>query len=79
VNLAARLCAQAGAGQVLLDQATHLATHASVPSSFVGTYDLKGFSPATRVFGLDGEPTSSEVSPLRHLRVAGDDAEVPAP
>ena len=70
VNLAARICDKAKAGEVLLDQATHAATHDTVPSTFVGSFDLKGFPAETKVFGLDAGEPDAELQPVRRLRVA---------
>lgn len=52
VNLAARLCGRAGAGQVLLDHPTFAETSARFPSESVADLDLKGFGAATRVYVL---------------------------
>ena len=43
VNLAARLCASAGSGQILIDRATHAATIDSTPSAPHAEMDFKGF------------------------------------
>jgi class 3 adenylate cyclase len=52
VNLAARLCARAEAGQVLLDHATYAATSRRFASTHVADLDLKGFDVATRAYAL---------------------------
>jgi class 3 adenylate cyclase len=52
VNLAARLCGQATAAQVLLDHATHAATADSVPSEHYADLDLKGYGKAARAYSL---------------------------
>jgi class 3 adenylate cyclase len=52
VNLAARLCANASAAQVLLDHATYAATSAHTGSSLVADLELKGFGSATRAYAL---------------------------
>ena len=52
VNLAARLCGQASAGQVLLDHATHAATREEFASAHHADLDLKGYGQATRAYAL---------------------------
>jgi len=55
-NLAARLCAEAVAGQILISQRVHSATEDMVTADAVGDLTLRGFSrpmPAFNVIGLD--------------------------
>ena len=55
-NLAARLCAEAAAGQILVSQRVHSATEDMVTADAVGDLTLRGFSrptPAFSVIGLD--------------------------
>ena len=55
-NLAARLCAEAGPGQILISQRVHSATEDMVTADAVGDLTLRGFSrpmPAFNVIGLD--------------------------
>jgi class 3 adenylate cyclase len=55
-NLAARLCAEAAAGQILISQRVHSATEDMVTADAVGELTLRGFSrpmPAFNVIGLD--------------------------
>lgn len=52
VNLAARLCSQARAGQVLLDQAIHEATAPQAPSGHYADMELKGYSTKVPVYQL---------------------------
>ena len=55
-NLAARLCAEAVAGQILISQRVHSATEDMVTADAVGELTLRGFSrpmPAFNVIGLD--------------------------
>jgi class 3 adenylate cyclase len=52
VNLAARLCAKAGAGQALLDHATFAATSEQFPSTPVADLELKGYVGETRAYAL---------------------------
>ncbi len=52
VNLAARLCSQASAAQVLLDHATHAATSHRVASQHYADVDLKGYGKAARSYAL---------------------------
>jgi class 3 adenylate cyclase len=54
VNLAARLCATAGPGQVLLDHATHAETSDRVASRRVDDLALKGYTGAVRAYALEG-------------------------
>lgn len=53
VNLAARLCAAAGPGQVLLDHATYAETSNRFPSRRVDDLELKGYSGPVRAYALD--------------------------
>jgi class 3 adenylate cyclase len=52
VNLAARLCGQASAAQILLDHATHAATSDRLASEHHADLDLKGYGKATRSYAL---------------------------
>ena len=55
-NLAARLCAEAMAGQILISQRVHSATEDMVTADAIGDLTLRGFSrpmPAFNVIGLD--------------------------
>lgn len=52
VNLASRLCAQAGEAQVLLDHATHAATTERFESTHFADLELKGYGAATRAYAL---------------------------
>jgi class 3 adenylate cyclase/CheY-like chemotaxis protein len=61
-NLAARLCAEAGAGQILISQRVYAAAEELVTAESVGEIDLRGFSRPTRVYnvrGLDAARTSA--------------------
>jgi class 3 adenylate cyclase len=51
-NLAARLCAEAGAGQVLVSQRVYSAVEDVAVGEPVGPLELRGFSRAIRVFGV---------------------------
>lgn len=53
VNLAARLCGKAAAGQVLLDHATYVATSERFSSTRVADLDLKGYAGTTPAYALD--------------------------
>ncbi|HSV39626.1 MAG TPA: adenylate/guanylate cyclase domain-containing protein [Nocardioidaceae bacterium] len=52
VNLAARLCAKAGSGQVLMDHPTYAETSAAFASEHFADLDLKGYSAVTRAYAL---------------------------
>jgi class 3 adenylate cyclase len=52
VNLAARLCGQAAAGQILLDQPTHAATSDRLPSSHFADLNLKGYTALVPTYAL---------------------------
>jgi class 3 adenylate cyclase len=52
VNLAARLCGQASAAQILLDHATHAATSDRLASEHHADLDLKGYGQATKSYAL---------------------------
>jgi class 3 adenylate cyclase len=61
-NLAARLCAEAGPGQILISQRVYAAAEDLVTAEPVGEMDLRGFSRPTRVYnvrGLDAARTSA--------------------
>jgi len=51
-NLAARLCAEAGAGQVLVSQRVFSAVDDVAVGESVGPLDLRGFSRSIRAFGV---------------------------
>ena len=53
-NLAARLCAAAAAGQILVAQRVFTATEAVATGEPVGDLDLKGFSRPIRTFAVTG-------------------------
>ena len=52
VNLAARLCAKAAPGQVLLDRATYAETSARFPSEHLADLDLKGYGGTIKAYSL---------------------------
>jgi class 3 adenylate cyclase len=52
VNLAARLCAKAGSGQVLLDHSTYAATSERFASEHFADLDLKGYGAPTKAYAL---------------------------
>jgi class 3 adenylate cyclase len=52
VNLAARLCAKAGPGQVLIDHPTYAATSERFASEHFGDLELKGYGAATKAYAL---------------------------
>jgi class 3 adenylate cyclase len=52
VNLAARLCAKASDGQVLVDHAMYLEIEDHVSAVAVDGYELKGFEAETRVYSV---------------------------
>jgi class 3 adenylate cyclase/CheY-like chemotaxis protein len=61
-NLAARLCAEAGPGQILISQRVYAAAEDLVTAQPIGEIDLRGFSRPTRVYnvlGLDAARTSA--------------------
>jgi adenylate cyclase len=53
-NLAARLCAAAGPGQILVAQRVFFAAESFVLGEAVGELDLHGFSRAVRAFDVTG-------------------------
>jgi class 3 adenylate cyclase/CheY-like chemotaxis protein len=53
-NLAARLCAEAVAGQILISQRVHSATEDMVTADAVGDLTLRGFSRPTTAFNVIG-------------------------
>ncbi len=53
-NLAARLCAEAGAGQILVSQRVHAATAEIAPAQAVGELQLRGFSRPARAYNVFG-------------------------
>jgi len=52
VNLAARLCAKAGSGQVLMDHPTYAETSERFASAHFADLDLKGYGAATKAYAL---------------------------
>jgi class 3 adenylate cyclase len=60
-NLAARLCAAAEPGQILVAQRVHAAVEAAVVATPVGDLDLKGFARPTRAFDVRGLDAATEV------------------
>lgn len=52
VNLAARLCARASHGQVLIDHATQLECELNIPATAVDGVSLKGFGADIKVFSI---------------------------
>jgi len=53
-NLAARLCAEAAAGQVLIDRKTMARVEELVDASLVGPFHLKGFERPVQAFAVSG-------------------------
>jgi class 3 adenylate cyclase len=53
-NLAARLCAEAAAGQILISQRVHAATEGMVTADWVGELALRGFSRPTSTYNVVG-------------------------
>ena len=53
-NLAARLCAAAAAGQILVAQRALTAVEEHIAASPVGELDVRGFSRAVRAYAVDG-------------------------
>lgn len=60
VNLAARLCAQAAAGEILISQATHAAVEPTVTTAPAGAIELKGLG-AVDVWRVTGGAGASPV------------------
>jgi adenylate cyclase len=56
-NLAARLCAEARPGQILISHRVHVSTEDVVTAEPVGTFELKGFLRPARVYDVVG-PTA---------------------
>ena len=52
VNLAARLCDEAGDGQILISQRAHTAIDGTVPTEPVGELVLKGFHEPVSAFAV---------------------------
>jgi adenylate cyclase len=52
VNLAARLCSQAEAGEILVDQKVYAAVEAEVDAEPAGELTLKGLSRAIKAFNI---------------------------
>ncbi|WP_374974678.1 response regulator [Microbacterium trichothecenolyticum] len=53
-NLAARLCAAAAAGQILVAQRAFTAVEEHIAANPVGEIDVRGFSRAVRAYAVDG-------------------------
>ena len=53
-NLAARLCAAAAAGQILVAQRAFTAVEEHIAANPVGELDVRGFSRAVRAYAVDG-------------------------
>lgn len=60
VNLAARLCSLAGAGDVLVSDATYRAVRDSARATSLGTKPLKGFSNPIQVWRIDALSSSEQ-------------------
>ena len=65
VNLAARLCAEAAGGQILVSQAVYATTEGRVDAVPVADLALKGFSRPVRAFEVQGLSSPYEPAPLR--------------
>jgi adenylate cyclase len=62
-NLAARLCAEAGPGQILVAQRVFSAAEGVASGNPVGELELRGFSRPIRAFEVTGiDETKAEVS-----------------
>ncbi len=59
-NLAARLCAEAGAGQILVSQRVMSAAEEIVSGDHVGALTLKGFSRPISIYAVNGYLTANE-------------------
>ena len=66
VNLASRLCAEAGSGEILIDQRTYAATRARVGDADVRKLQLKGYSEVVTARVVNGlhEPLNSTAAPV---------------
>jgi class 3 adenylate cyclase len=53
-NLAARLCAEAAPGQILISQRVHAATEGMVTADWIGELSLRGFSRPTATYNVVG-------------------------
>jgi len=51
-NLAARLCAEAAGGQILVSQRVHAAVEAQVEADDLGTFEFKGFARSLPAFNV---------------------------
>jgi adenylate cyclase len=60
-NLAARLCSEAAAGQILVTQRVMSATEAVASGDQVGALTLKGFSRPITIYAVTGHTSASEV------------------
>jgi class 3 adenylate cyclase len=58
-NLAARLCSEAGAGQILVDRKTMARVESLVHATLLGPLTLKGFHQPVAAFKLDGLAANS--------------------
>jgi class 3 adenylate cyclase len=54
VNLAARLCAMAPGGAILVTNRVHTAVEDRVTASSMGEHDLKGLSRPVLLYQIDG-------------------------
>jgi class 3 adenylate cyclase len=52
VNLAARLCSQAQAGQILIDPKVHVAVEAMTETEPAGEFTLKGLSRSVKAYNI---------------------------
>jgi class 3 adenylate cyclase len=62
VNLAARLCAQAGSGQILIDSVVRVAVQALAEIEPAGEFQPRGFSRKVKAFNVVGLRESSDHS-----------------
>jgi class 3 adenylate cyclase len=62
VNLAARLCSEAGGGQVLLDPRTYAAVEDRVAAASVGPLTLKGFHRPVQAYLVTRQKPASRAS-----------------
>lgn len=63
VNLAARLCSEAGGGQVLLDPRAYAAVEGQVIAAPVGPLNLKGFHRPVQAYLVSSQEPAAEASP----------------
>jgi class 3 adenylate cyclase len=55
VNLAARLCGEAGDGQILIDSKVRAAVESFTTTELVGELSLKGFNRLIKAFNVKGQ------------------------